>query len=326
LWFLFFSTPFIVAKFLIEMNWSPDSEGMGNTISEIVTVKGFAKTAIRVPYLYGLPYQRTNLDLTSINRIAPTITVSAYDTPKSAGDVLPTVHMVVYNRVGEQFMFYSQREPQLTAIAEPTAEMQCSLASITTEYPINKYEVNEQVLVSPPIEETTFEGLAKRWSCRSSDVLDIQELSTVIAGKWSTQDCLMSTFMFFRGSWKIKGMPNASFVGQDVRVKMDSGRPIIPGSVSELPDYRRVADGMHAISVGLTEVFEITKPYLSTSEWQPVWDKLDGWFSQLYDVEDFLVWGSDGSTPAIDLVAVAFGNDVKFSYDLPPPQFSKRWY
>lgn len=340
-YFYIFASPFFISKLNFTLAWDRATPEVGNTLNETITVKGFTRHCIEIPYLYDNPY----LPCEGTERVyRPTLSLQLLTPSKQAGDLTPSPMVIVYKAPCDDFVFYSQRDPRWTVqkVTPPPVgpgllldpiEMQSSLASLTSVAPTTNYRVNYSPLLCPPKEESTWESLIRRWDQGGGlfDYVDYERFVGTDATRVARMltlpsliDLVSALFMFWRGSRKFKFKTNST---NRLYIKADQHRAILytdAAGVSTTPLYKRTTDGLYLIDNSLTQYVNFTAPFLCTTDWCEVFLTYQSLLGEQWIRDKFSVYSETGETPALQLHMSAAGDDFAFSYSLPPPCFSAR--
>lgn len=340
-WFHFLipGTPFVVSKVSFCLSWDNETSKVGNVVNDIVTVKGFTRHSIYVPYLYALPFMPTTLIAGFDNNVTyrPQLRVTLLSQTKNAGDVNAVVPYICYRSPANDFTFLSQQEPQPYYIAEGESlesepvEMQCTLRSLGLKVAPANYEVHEAPLLTPPTEETTWEGLARRWTSTQLDYNNLQTLGPLTIKSYynyHTIDCLRTIFLYRRGSYQIKarfGPSDAKTLMVKMGAAQDSSYIYHPVGIGNT-GYR-ACDGLYSGSADKTEVVHVTVPWICTSDWvESTSNHTYGDLAQQYMLFQPYIYTDNNISPVCEECFIAGGPDFKFSYSFPPPIGPMRWY
>jgi len=328
---MFFSSPLVVQKVQITLSYNPDDPSLvGNQISRVVTIKGTTIESFTIPYLFTVPYKTVDTTSSDIVDLVPKLSVRLVAPARSAGDIVPALPCVVYRHAGNDFRFYSQREPQFQTDA---AEMQASVSSFKRMTSGFEFDVGLVPDTHTSDAEMYIEDMAKRWCTSPGGYVNVlRPLAGYMYGVWSSNaDCLRSLFFYNRGTYKIRATFDATNLDMSTGlcVKMDPAStfryPGGPGSFQPIPTEHRYCDGIVVVSYGLTQLLEFTVPFLCELEWLPVYT--DASVGILSIPVDFSMFGLDSTvTPGIKSSAAAPGDDFALSLMLPPPVASRRWY
>jgi hypothetical protein len=318
----------------------------GDTLQQIVTVRGTTVHQVTVPYLYTTPWQDLPLfgNPTTNRDIAPLITLSEFSPASKSGDVVPACYFLVYESANRDFVFTSQVEPMPYA---QTPAVQKEFRKHEAQMQVTKFRSQDvtQFGMCDPVKFTsdgvgTFEAMAKRWSPRSDPVsanlridrpryYDEASYQTGPAiSRQSTVDSLCSVFYWNRGQYKVKislysDADTATVVSL---LKMSTNHPVSNDPSAGVPAEIRFTDGSTAVSAGLTQVIEAVIPFLSITEWVSNTTSFEPRTGALEEWSFPNVWEKGSGSLGYNFVAVCAGRDFCFSYSLPPPYFGARWY
>jgi len=90
---------------------------------------------------------------------------------------------------------------------------------------------------------------------------------------------------------------------------------------------QRFEDGIHVVSLGLTQVLEFSTPFLCNVDWVQT-SLSPGFVGALPTQFDPSLFsdGNGGVTPSVNWLAVSAGPDFGFCFHVPPPCNLYRWY
>jgi len=310
----------------------------GDTMQQIITVRGTTVHQVTVPYNYTTPLRPCGNTHYASFDITPQVTMSEFSPASKSGDTVPNFYFLVYESANRDFEFQSQVEPMPNAIdSSLTHQAQCSVNRFRSHDATQFGHVTKVHYASDNV--TTFEAMAKRWSPRVNASLSPQPLhyessyvSTAAISRMSTFDSFGAIFYYSRGQVKFKisfdadpSVINPSAMGI---VKMANLHPVAGNATAGVPAAVRFSDGCTCISYGLTQVIEVTVPFVCNVDWTDTnattFQGVVG--AQPYqEVPEIWTEGTDTSVP-LNFVAVAAGKDFCYSYSLPPPYFGNRWY
>lgn len=344
---MFISSPMVTFRFKVGLDYQGGNLSAidpGDTLQTIVTVRGTTVHQVTVPYLYTTPWQLLGAKSASSTDVYPTLTVTEFSPASRSGDLNPTCYILVYESANRDFVFSSQEDPmpysQTPAFKQQFAkhEAQMDIRKFRSQDVTQFGHINPVKFSSDGV--GTFEAMAKRWSpvvnhanplLRPTYYDDFPYESDPLVSCQSTIAALCGIFYYNRGQYKLKvsfdadpDTVNQSGVGI---MKMESLQPVSNDTVAGNPAPLRFNDGASAISFGLTQVIEVTIPYLCTTEWYPTGHGdgfiCTGSFPVIMDPE---LWTEGATSVPLNFVAVSAGRDFCFSYNLPPPYFGARWY
>ena len=350
--FFFISSPMVTFRLKVGLDYQGGTlAGIdpGDTLQQIITVRGTTVHQVTVPYLYTTPWQFLGDGDPFDVDVIPTISVSEFSPASKSGDVVPSFYLLVYESANRDFVFTSQEDPMPYAASPPLKlfsqkEKRARKLRHEAQMDIRKFRSQDatQFGSCDPVKFTsdgvgTFEGMAKRWSARPTSSLSrgayddrFPYETQPYVSQLSTMDALKGIFYWNRGQYKLKvsfdadpDTVNQSAVGI---VKMQSFHPVSNDPDAGIPAPVRFPDGATAISFGLTQVIECTIPFLCTTEWVECvfgFTPTTGARPLVYQPE---IWAEGATEVPLNFVAVAAGRDFCYSYNLPPPYFGARWY
>lgn len=340
--FMFIASPMQTFRVKIGLDYQGGTlatTAPGDTLQQVITVRGTTVHQVTVPYLYTLPWRAIKAVEGSGQDIMPQLTVSEFSPASKSGDTVPSFYMLVYESANRDFVFASQQEPM--PFAQTPAKIKIRH---TAQMDIRKFRSQEVVQFGsiphvpyPSDNVQTFEAMAKRWSARgdfnlnptpvyhASPLQSDPDVSTM-----STFDAIAGLFMWSRGQVKFKisfdadpTTINPSAMGI---MKMASFQEVTNSVDSGTAAAVRFCDGSHAISYGLTQVIEVTVPFLCTAEWVGTLSTPSNYVAaQSYFYEPEL-WSEGEPVVPLNFVAISAGRDYCYSYNLPPPYWGARWY
>lgn len=325
--FVFISSPLNTWRVQLKFNYAnTDNSTVGDTPTRTVTVRGTNMLSVTVPWNYPMTWSGT----------AQENYVSSYMSGYPIRVVAKSVHgssnmtVLCYESAGDDFRFCGTTEAgyfKEIPFAEHQSQMRVCDFNQTEPIAGGIDNVNRFVPMAD-----TFEGLARRWSGRTSvDVVSIEpQFYASATGKdMGTFDALSSIFSYYRGSQKFKIIFGPSFVPGDttyITVILDSDKPHNTAGMSAI--YRAM-DGMASIVLEETFLMEYTVPYIALNDWQPVNRSIpwQGQSNTQYGVSIY-AYSQDGAVamPPIEDVWVSAGDDFMYRYILPPPEPQYRWY
>lgn len=339
--FLFIASPMVTFRMKIGLDYQGGtlaSVSPGDTLQQIVTIRGTTVHQVTVPYLYTTPWrvmQQASSFVT--DDVLPQLTMSEFSSASKSGDTTPFFYFLVYESANNDFIFASQQEPMPQSFDTSSYESQCDIRKFISHDVTQFGAIPDVHFASDSVQ--TFEAMAKRWSPRVNQSLVPRPLYTAVpwnsdatVSKHSTLDALSSVFYWSRGqfkfkvSYKVDPSTQQSSVGV---VKMNSLQPSLTTSTAGgVPAALRFCDGVHAISYGLTQVIEFTVPYLCNVDWVDNLNLsgIDGYVGAQPVQFNPSLWTEGSTQPPLNFVAVSAGRDFCFSYSLPPPYFGARWY
>lgn len=346
---MFISSPMVTFRFKIGLDFQGGNLSAvdpGDTLQTIVTVRGTTVHQLTVPYMYTTPWQVLGRKSALSQDIHPTMTISEFSPASKSGDVTPLCYLLIYESANRDFVFSSQEDPMPYA---QTPAFQQHFVEHEAQMDIRKFrsqDVTQFGHVNPVKFSSdgvgTFEAMAKRWSPVESHAPGYNRIARPAyydyypyetAPHIATQptvSALCGIFFYNRGQYKLKisfdadpETVNQSAVGI---MKMKSLQPVSNDPNAGNPAPLRFNDGASAVSFGLTQVIEVTVPYLCTAEWYVnTYTNLayTGAYPYLLDPE---LWTEGESSVPLNFVAVSAGRDYCYSYNLPPPYYGARWY
>lgn len=325
--FVFISSPLNTWRVQLQYNYAnTDTTTVGDKPTRTVTIRGSNQLSVTIPWNYPMTWSGT----------AANNYVSSYMSGFPLRVVAKSVHgssnltILCYESAGDDFRFCGATEAgYFKEITFPEHQSQMKICDFNQTEPIAGGVDN--VLRFAPMAET-FEGLARRWSGRTSvDVLsqEPQFYASATNKDMGTFDALSSIFSYYRGSQKFKIIFGPSFVPGDttyITVVLDSDKPHSTAGMSAI--YRAM-DGMASIVLEETFLMEYTIPYIALNDWQPVNRSIpwQGQSNTQYGVSVY-AYSQDGAVamPPIEDLWVAAGDDFMYRYILPPPEPQYRWY
>jgi len=340
--FMFISSPMVTFRLKIALDYQGGTLANispGDTLQQLVTVRGTTVRQVTVPYLSTVPWQVIGDVNFNYRDISPNITVSEFSPASKSGDITPSCYVLVYESANPDFIMASQMEPMPYA---QSAAVPLRTARHEAQMDIRKFRSQDitqfgscNPVKYPTDGVSTFEAMAKRWSPRAGSTIHFplwesdSYVSQPSMARFSTVDSLCSIFYYNRGQYKLK-------IGFDVDetvdpsavgiMKMSSNHEVSQSPIAGVNAAIRFCDGATAISYGLTQVIECTVPFLCSTEWFPTLHYGTGFVGAVpyrYIPE---LWSEGQEEIALNFVAVAAGTDFCFSYNLPPPYFGNRWY
>lgn len=323
--FVFISSPLNSWRVQLQFNYGNTyNTTVGDTPTRTITVRGSNTVTVSIPWNYPMTWSGTSTK----NYVSSYI--SGYPIQIVASSVHGSAKLMtlVYESAGDDFRFSGATEAGLLK-AIPSHESQMRVSDFCHNEPIAGGHENVPRFASMA---ETFEGLARRWSGRTSvDVLSNQPqyYNNATGFDMGTFDAISSIFSYYRGSQKFKIVFDSPFVPGTytyVVALLDGEKPANAAGMSAI--YRAM-DGMASIVLGETYVLEYTIPYIALNDWQPVNSSIpwQGQTNTQYDVSIFAysVSGAE-SNPPIDDLWVSAGDDFMYRYILPPPEPRYRWY
>jgi len=329
---MFLSSPMVTWRVKVTVSFQNGSMAAippGDTLQQVVTIRGTTVHQVHYPYLYTTPWRSVataNQDAAGYD-VVPEITVYPISVSQ-CGDTFPVLYMLAYESANSDFQFASQQNPLPYSSTPPT--------EFTAQASISLFRHNDFANQLPSGESATFtsdncdtiEGMAKRWSSRSDDsTLTRAVYDPVTLETNSTLDCLASIFYYCRGQVKFKvsfEQSSTDLSSALVIAAMDFEK----AADTSFPYYNhRFEDGMHIVSLGLTQVLEYCTPFLCTVDWYQTLESPGyvGAVPRLFR-SFILADGNGGVTPSINWVGVSAGPDFSFCFNTPPPCNLYRWY
>lgn len=336
-YFYIFASQFFVSKLNFTLAWDSATPQVGNTLNETITVKGFTRHCIEIPYLYDNPYQPVD---GSEAAYRPNLSLQLLTPSKQAGDLTPAPMVIVYKAPCDDFVFYSQRDPRWSVVKvtpppeEPELllepiEMQSSLASLTSVAPTTNYRVNYSPLLCPPKEEASWESLIRRWD-QGGTFMDYVDYQFYLGSRArflnniALTDIVSGLFVFWRGSRKYKFKTNST---NRLYIKADELRSFLYTDfvqATTTPQHKRTTDGLYLIDNTLTQYVNFTAPFLCTTDWCEVFSTYQSLLGEQWVRDRFSIFTEEDQSPALQVLMTSAGDDFAFSYSLPPPYFNAR--
>jgi hypothetical protein len=351
---VFISSPLVTWKFKILITYGPTTPVLGDVISQVITVKGSTVYDFAVPYLYVNPWRVCSIDTiftgtNSVVEMSPAMYISLAAAPVSSGDVHPNMQVLMYQAAGNDFQFACPKDPMPYAPGDaPEFQFQMKVSTLCKNDLIAQGSGKSPNYYADNI--LSCESLAKRWSTRFVEEYDGPDpayQSSFGANNfvYSCLDAMSTLFLYWHGQYKMKlqfttdpdNPPPSSFLALNmVMLPYTINSPVVSPSADGVPRPLRFNDGSHVISADLTQVLEVTVPFLSSTEWVPVWRLTQtgderysnfnvGAMQTLFTPRLYTVGSSTYQFP-LEWMAIAAGSDFVFSYDLPPPSSATRWY
>jgi hypothetical protein len=350
---VFISSPLVTWKLKVLITYGPTTPVLGDVISQVITVKGSTVYDFAVPYLYVNPWRicqdgTTYSTPSTPSETSPAMYISLAAPPISSGDIHPSLFVLMYQAAGDDFQFAAPKDPMPKSSDHGEVRFQMKVSTLCKNDLIAPGSGKSPMYYADNI--LSCESVAKRWSVRN--VIQYSGPDPVYQSNfggnnfgYSCLDAMSTLFLYWHGQYKLKfqfttdpeNPPPSSYLSLNM-VMNPMGYNDFVGPTENTPKALRFNDGSHVISADLTQVLEVTVPYLGTTEWMPIWKQPGyigptpysgfnvGAYQYLYE-PNIYTWGSaDGYVFPIEWVAIAAGSDFVFSYDLPPPSSATRWY
>lgn len=329
---VFFSSPFISARFNVVVAWGKTAPTgtIGNEIVKDVTIRGTTVVQITVPFLNGGQWAPTYWQRNAAydGYISfPRLYIKVVQPPVSVGDISCDIPYVLFKRAGVDFEFRSLISPAPKFDDPPVVEGQMLVSSLMSA----EVTGGGGLVVLPNTSDTelSINDMCRRWSGRKCSGAYYKYPSPVkepyITNKHTLGvfDTLAQLFCFWSGQIRIKGLPDT---GSLLTACWHTRNFINASGVDGMEACQRPEDGMAVIQVDLTQVLDVTCPFLATTQFLPIPDPNSLLYSYSFPLATTprLWWDGfphyeDGSDVDFDLFYIAGGEDYSLYLPIPPP-------
>jgi hypothetical protein len=319
---IFFSSPFVTARLNLVLTYPGDLEPsihtLGNKVIQDITIRGTTRVAFTVPYLFPHEWQATPWQEASgyARTPPPKIQMFIVSPPESIGDVVPEILFVVYETAAPDFRFRSLTNPSQIYSAPPF-EAQMRTASFVKSREL--FNGRTAQLGYPDDTEMTVSGLLSRWSYSTPGAYHYPMESVISTGPKGVFSAVCQLFLFWSGQVRHKMMFGEPTDPTDLSILSAQMVTLVSSGTGGVPVTSRVEDGMTIINQSVTQVLEVTVPFLSANEFESTYAV--GAFRMTHNWRPywtFAVYNDRQSiNPTEDFVAA--GPDFSLYYPMPPP-------
>jgi len=333
---VFFSTPFISARYNIITYWgdasSPATGLIGDQIIQDITVRGTTRVDLTLPFLCGdqwVPTWSQTVSAASYESVFPKVFLQVIAPPVSTGDVLPAIPYVIYESAGSDFEFRSFVNPNPTNNFGLEADGQMRISEFSRQDVSGDGSVKSYPYSTDT--EMTIGAITNRWSNRPityttdfpSNVCPLYKEGSTLQG---TFDYIASMFLFWSGQTKHKILCKTTSAMNCWHTETKT--PIVPGAA--LP-CARPEDGMTNVWTDITRVLDATSPFLSSVSFLPVEREDPTGFIGLVSLLSWrstdpkrYIWGAglhDENNVSVEAQQhyIGGGEDFSFYFNIPPP-------